>query len=194
MSLTPFNRIGHHREARALHKRGRFIASDGKHSPRPFVSPVASVDSRKCFRRYSRTAEICLTPRVAEIAITRRHIGRILRGTRKKSVRALFLPVHLGVKPLRSIIRGRLYGRAHRQADSADRGLGESKGESPCLRVRLGSANITDESEFTVTGRVASVKGCACRLPLSSPRTQRETSSRRATANREAWETVSFTR
>lgn len=50
----------------------------------------------------------------------------------------------------------------------------ESKGESPCAFVRLGSANITDESEFTGATR-SSVKGWARKLPLSSLR--EETSS-----------------
>lgn len=40
---------------------------------------------------------------------------------------------------------------------------------SPCAFARLGSANITDESEFTGATR-SSVKGCARKLPLSSPR------------------------
>lgn len=54
-----------------------------------------------------------------------------------------------------------------------DRVSRESKGESPCAFARLGSANITDESEFTGATR-SSVKGCARKLPLSS---LRETSS-----------------
>lgn len=47
-----------------------------------------------------------------------------------------------------------------------DRVSRESKGESPCAFARLGSANITDESEFTSATR-SSVKGCARKLPLS---------------------------
>lgn len=54
-----------------------------------------------------------------------------------------------------------------------DRVSRESKGESPCAFARLGSANITDESEFTGATR-SSVKGCARKLPLSL---LRETSS-----------------